>query len=91
MTSTAELNRAAAVLAKVVVDMADRREAPGNYSMATGRYRVNLFDMSDEHALSFAAYLLLYATWNDALDWAKHPSAYIDAPRKPRTIGSSSP
>ncbi len=77
MPSTAEINRAAAVLAKVVADMADRREAPGNYSRKANRYRTDLHDMSNEHALSFAAYLLLYATWNDALDWAKCPSAYV--------------
>lgn len=77
MTSTAEINRAAAVLAKVIDDMAARREAPGNYSQATNSYRVDLRKMSNEHALSFVAYLLLYATWNDALDWAKQPSAYV--------------
>ncbi len=77
MPSTAEINRAAAVLAKVVADMADRREAPGNYVKATNHYRTDLYDMSNEHALSFVAYLLLGYNWNDALDWAKRPSAYV--------------
>ena len=68
MTQTQEL-------ADKIKDMANRNQG-GGYTPAAG-YAKPLVDMSDEDELSYPAYLLLTYCWNDALDWADNPKAYM--------------